>query len=306
MNSRTSSDSRGWKHAIAAALATVLVAASQQQDRAQNEPSETAMAESAMTWARDALQRNPNLELIATDATTQVFTVRDKHSGEVRAIKLSELAAAPVAALAASTSVPAQPAVAAPSASQPTSASTAEQTSTEEAQPATESTQSPEAAARTAQPAPDTNEENPNAPGYTIERSGGQVRVSGPGVSIVSSGGGADQETIAAQDASEPIICEGDRMVHFDNRQIYVEGDAITVRGGCEMYITNSRIIATGTGIIVQDGTVHVSNSHIEGVENSFDADSRAKVFVRASTFKGLPQRSELALVQDQGGNRWR
>jgi hypothetical protein len=199
--------------------------------------------------------------------------------------------------------VPAQPAAAASSASAPT----AEQTSTEEAQPATASTQSPEAAARTSQSAPEGDEDSANAPGYTIERSGGQVRVSGPGVSIVSSGGDADAQTMAGQqNASEPIICEGERMVHMDNRQIYVEGDAITVRGGCEMYITNSRIIATGTGIVVQDGTVHVSNSHIEGVENSFDADSRAKVFVRASTFKGLPQRSELALVQDQGGNRWR
>lgn len=306
MNSCTSSDLRGWKHAVAVALTAVFVVACQQQDRAQGEPQETATAESAMNWARDALQRNPNLELVATDATTQVFTVRDKQTGEVRAVKLSELAAAPVSALAARTSAPAQPAAAASTASESTSASTAGQTSTEEARPATAPTQSPEAAGRTAQPAPDSAAESANAPGYTIERSGGQVRVSGPGVSIVSSGG-ADTETMAAQqNAAEPIICEGERMVHFDNRQIYVEGDAITVRGGCEMYITNSRIIATGTGIVVQDGTVHVSNSHIEGVENSFDADSRAKVFVRASTFKGLPQRSELALVQDQGGNRWR
>jgi len=95
-------------------------------------------------------------------------------------------------------------------------------------------------------------------------------------------------------------------MVHLDNREIFVEGDAITVRGGCELYITNSRVVATRTGIVVQDGIVHVSNSHIEGQEGSFDADSRAKVFVRASTFRGLPRRSELAQVQDQGGNRWR
>src|SRR5690606_12080999 len=102
------------------------------------------------------------------------------------------------------------------------------------------------------------------------------------------------------------IICEGRRMVHFDNREIYVEGDAITVRDGCEMYITNSTIVASGTGIVVRGGTVHVSNSHVEGAEGSFDADSEAKMFVRASTFRGVPRRSELALVQDQGGNRWR
>ncbi len=95
-------------------------------------------------------------------------------------------------------------------------------------------------------------------------------------------------------------------MLHFDNREFVVQGDAITVRGGCELYLTNSRVVATGTGIVVQDGIVHVSNSHVEGQEGSFDADNRAKVFVRGSTFRGLPRRTELAQVQDQGGNRWR
>jgi hypothetical protein len=142
---------------------------------------------------------------------------------------------------------------------------------------------------------------------YTIERSDGQVRVSGPGVSIVSSGTATSAAVQGSdQNRVDPIICEGRRMVHFDNRVIYVEGDAITVRGGCEMYITNSRIIASGTGIVVQDGVIHVSNSHVEGVAGSFDANSRAKVFVRGSTFTGLPRRSETAMVQDQGGNRWR
>ena len=72
------------------------------------------------------------------------------------------------------------------------------------------------------------------------------------------------------------------------------------------MYITNSRIIASGTGIVVRDAVVHVSNSHIEGANGSFDADDRAKLYVRSSTFQGVPKRNELAMVQDQGGNRWR
>ena len=80
-------------------------------------------------------------------------------------------------------------------------------------------------------------------------------------------------------------------MIHLDNRNIYVDGDAITVRGGCEMYITNSRIVASGTGIVVHDATVHVSNSHIEGASGSFDADDRAKLYVRSSTFQGVPRR---------------
>jgi len=94
-------------------------------------------------------------------------------------------------------------------------------------------------------------------------------------------------------------------MVHLDNRNIYVDGNAITARGGCELYITNSHISASGTGIVVQDATVHISNSHIEGGNGSFDADDRARLIVRSSTFQGIPKRTQLAMVQDQGGNRW-
>src|SRR5690606_24114914 len=46
---------------------------------------------------------------------------------------------------------------------------------------------------------------------YTIERTGGQVRVTGPGVSIVSAAAGdaeADRRGASAH-TSEPIICEG-------------------------------------------------------------------------------------------------
>lgn len=145
------------------------------------------------------------------------------------------------------------------------------------------------------------------AANYTIERSDGQVRVTGPGVSIVSSGGAnQDHEGVSHSNAVDPIICEGQRMVHLDGRQIFVDGDAITVRGGCELYITNSRIVATGTGVVVLDGTVHVSNSTIDGENGSFDVGDQAKLFARSSTFRGIPRRSENAVVQDQGGNRWR
>ena len=143
---------------------------------------------------------------------------------------------------------------------------------------------------------------------YTIDRTGGQLRVSGPGVSIVSSGkgSGTDAPNHAGVRATEPIICEGKRLLKLDDRNIYVEGDAIIARGGCELYITNSRIIASGTGLIVEDAIVHVANSHIEGLNGSFNATDRAKMFVRTSTFQGVPRRAEFASVLDQGGNQWR
>jgi hypothetical protein len=240
-------------------------------------------------WARAALARNPNLEIVATDAGAQVFTVRDRRTDRIQALGINEIAAAPLGSLIAQedrTGVP-----------------QAEQTDVGAIDPQIVPNEETRAAADDSAPTLPTTDTG----AYTIERTGGQLRVSGPGVSIVSAGSeGGTASTERAERFSDPIICEGARMMHLDGRQMRVEGDAITVRGGCELHVTNSRIVATGTGIAVLDGTVHISNSHIEGALNSFNADDRAKVFVRSSTFVGIPRRAELAQIQDQGGNRWR
>ncbi|HEU4653023.1 MAG TPA: hypothetical protein VFS47_03505 [Steroidobacteraceae bacterium] len=228
-----------------------------------------------LTWAREALQRNPQLELLATDERKQVFTVRDKATGEVFVVALDQLAAIPVNQLASGNV-------------------------SEERASGDSSVDATTASANTNTPAGDTKP-------YTIDRSGGQLRVTGPGISVVSSGPNAAAADQSARNrASDPIICEGRRMMQLDSRDIYVDGDAITVRGGCELFITNSHIVATGTGVVVNDGIVHISNSYVEGAQGSFDAGDRAKVIVRGSTFQGLSKRDELAMVQDQGGNRWR
>lgn len=286
----------------------LLLAACQQGEPAQGATQEAAQSQtqaSALEWARSALERNPQIEVVATDTNAQVFTIRDRQTGAMHAVKLNELAAAPVAQLSqqqsAATGSAGETMSAAPQAKQPAAPSS-------RSEPAKEA-QTPLAgtSAARANAEESTSTGSQSTPAYTIERSAGQVRVSGPGVSIVSSGG-ANQphEGVSQSNAVEPIICEGQRMIHLDGRQIFVDGDAITVRGGCELYVTNSRIVATGTGIVVQNGTVHISNSQIEGEDGSFDASDQAKLFVRASTFRGIPRRSELAVVQDQGGNRWR
>jgi hypothetical protein len=263
-----------------------------------------------LTWARSALERNPQFEVLASDAQTRMFTVRNRVTGQVETINLNELAAAPIAQLrAAATPLPAPTPAPAPAAAAPTTlpapapapaatnAPEPEQVaSAGEQRPSLDN--SPAAAAERAQAA---------EASYTIDRRGGQLRVSGPGVSIVSTGAGAKSgPNLAGVRASEPIICEGKRMLKLDDRKIYVEGDAIIARGGCELYITNSHIVASGTGLIVEDAIVHVANSHIEGVNGSFNATDRAKMFVRTSTFTGMPRRAELASVLDQGGNQWR
>ena len=279
-------------------------------------PSEPA----EISWARSALERNPRYEVLASDTQTRVFTVRDRTTGQVQTINLNELAAAPVSQLTAP--VPAIAAAAPPAPAAPAPAATAQPAApaplsyapaqapapapAESAAPARVS----EEPARVVDNSPAAAAERAQASGaaYTIDRTGGQLRVSGPGVSIVSSGKGSASQSpnTAGTQPSEPIICEGKRLLKLDARSINVEGDAIIARGGCELYITNSRVVATGTALIVEDAIVHVANSHIEGSNGSFNATDRAKMFVRTSTFAGVPRRAEFASVLDQGGNQWR
>ena len=241
-------------------------------------------------WARAALERNPKIEVVATDTQAGVFTVREKSTGEVHAVKLSELAAAPISQLNA-------PAAAPPAAS-PTESATAAAPSSPaiaqqpDARDATATASAPAARA--------------DASNYTIERSEGQVRVSGPGVSIVSSGSAENSRGAPGKRTVDPIICEGRQMVHLDNRNIYVDGDAITARGGCELHITNSHIVASGTGLVVRGATAHVSNSTIEGAAAAYDADGSAKLYLSGSTINGMPRRHAYAQVQDLGGNQFR
>lgn len=233
-----------------------------------------------MGWARAALDRNPALEVLATDTAAGVFTVRDRATGEVRTVKVAELAAVPVAMLASSDSesptaaeVPAEAAAVA-----------------DGAVPAEEPAPAPEAGLA-----------------YKVERSGGQVRVSGPGVSIVSA-----TEPAAASAAAEtgprtvdPIICEGDRVMQLNDRRVVVTGDAITARAGCQLHITNSRITATGTGVVIRDATVHITNSTVEGGTSSFDAGPGARVYLQGATMKGATRRDEGAEIHEQGNNQW-
>jgi hypothetical protein len=239
-----------------------------------------------MAWARAALERNPNIEVVATDSETGVFTVRDKISGEVRAVEVDELAAAPIAQLSA------RPA---PASGEPTAAGAG--SGAEE--PVFSGDDSMDQSG--AQEVPITEPLN-----YTIQRSGGQVKVSGPGVSIVSAGaqGPATARGEPGQRASDPIVCEGQRMMHIDNQRIFVDGDAITARNGCDLHITNSRIVASGTGVVVRDSTAHISNSYIEGGSGAYDAGIGAKMFLRDATFNGVIHRDAFAQIQDQGGNR--
>uniref|UniRef100_UPI00329A7E5D hypothetical protein n=1 Tax=Salmonella enterica TaxID=28901 RepID=UPI00329A7E5D len=61
----------------------------------------TETSGSQLDWAREAMQRKPQIEVIATDTNAGVFTLRMKNTGEVWTVRVTELAAVPVSTLTA-------------------------------------------------------------------------------------------------------------------------------------------------------------------------------------------------------------
>ena len=103
----------------------------------------------------------------------------------------------------------------------------------------------------------------------------------------------------------EPIICQGQRVLNIDNRDLRFDGDAITAEDGCELHITNSRISAGGIAIRARNASVHIENSEIEGRKASIDATGGAQIYAEASTFKGAARRLGRASIHDLGNNNW-
>jgi len=143
---------------------------------------------------------------------------------------------------------------------------------------------------------------------------GGRVIAKGPGYSIVAtspaSGNQAAPGETRVTDAPletlhEPIVCQGQRVLNIDNRNIRFEGNAITAEDGCELHITNSRISAGGIAIRARNASVHIENSDIEGSKASIDATRGAQIYVEASTFKGAARRLGEAAIHDLGNNDW-
>jgi hypothetical protein len=149
----------------------------------------------------------------------------------------------------------------------------------------------------------------------SVDAAPGRVLESGPGYTIKaadsspngqgSRGRAAGFTSAAVEHRHEPIICQGEHLLHIDNRNLVFDGDAVSAENGCEIHITNSHIRAGGVGISARAANVHVDNSQIEGEQGSIDASEGAQVYVAASQFHGLSRRLDSATVHDLGGNVW-
>jgi hypothetical protein len=259
-----------------------------------------------MSWARAALERNKTLEIVAADQQSHTFTVRLKDSGELRAVRADEIVASPGAPVAAAAphAVPESKPPAAPEGPQaaPAEQAVAQTDASRPAEPAAPAT------AQIARSEPVLTSENSSglegvAPGRVLE--------AGPGYSITSarSAPAAVRRDSASsaplERRHEPIVCQGSRLLHIDNRNLMFDGDAVSAVDGCEIHITNSHISASGVGVAVRAASVHIDNSQIEGEQASIDASQGAQVYAASSRFKGLSRRLDTAAVHDLGGNVW-
>lgn len=272
-----------------------------------------------MSWARAALERNGQVEVVAADQQSHSFTLRVKDTGELRVVRADQLIAQPPGAAVSAAGTAAAPS---PVAAAPAMAASAP-------------------APAEPEPAQYGEAERPSAPEYAhAEAAGGRLLESGPGYSIKAAGAaavaarpaenqllesgpgysikaGAAAAPVAARtrDTSitnaalerrhEPIICQGERMLHIDNRNMQFDGDAVSAQDGCEIHITNSHITATGVGVQARAANVHIDNSLIEGDGGSLELSNGAQAYATSSHFKGLSRRLDTSSFHDLGGNIW-
>jgi hypothetical protein len=297
--------------------------------------SKLGMGQDQMAWAKDALDRNDRIEVVASDPQAKTFTVRVKDSGQLVVIPVDQIVAGPLGGMSASGKQAATTPSMSPS-DVPSPPPPAPQTSVPEAAPPpvapapggtplpgpSQPTNSPSVASN-GQPAeqyaaaneaaqPAESVAGPHAES-AVHAKAGSVLASGPGYSIKASGPKSVATTAspvgAARSAPErlhdPIICQGSRLLHIDNRNLEFDGDAITAEDGCEIHITNTHISAKGIGVLARAANVHIKNSEIDGDSGSVDASDGAQVYAESSRFKGLTRRLESSSFHDLGGNVW-
>lgn len=297
-----------------------------------------------MSWARAALERNDRIEIVAVDPATSSFTVRIKETGDLRMVRVDQVVAGPPGAPVSSAGTPAGPAAtppgsAAQSAMTDSSQAAVSGASAPASAPAQETTQEAASASNTppagsqsmmrrsnamasgprtgfqSDPAPAAEAPNPNSDVTSITP-GGRVLESGPGYAIKAASkttpvtARVERERSSTTSAAverrhDPIVCQGDRFLQIDNRNLEFDGDAVTAEDGCEIHITNSHISAKGVGVFARSANVHIDNSQIEGDSASIDASDGAQVYVSSSRFKGISRRVDTSSFHDLGGNVW-
>ena len=256
--------------AASAASLALIAAGSPAALAADSETADGTSSTAELDWARDALARNEALEVVSTDRAAGTITVRVKGTGELRKVRADDVIGAP-------------PGLGASSAHRAV---------------ARDSTSAGSRDGRVVA----------SGPGYSITRVSPSSAAAGGGAAGTAAESESSTDAGAARNLPvehrhEPLICQGARLLHIDNRNLAFDGNAVSVERGCELHITNSSITAHGIGIAARGASVHIDNSVIEGSGGAVDASDGAQVYARSSVFKGLIRRNDTAAFHDLGGN---
>jgi hypothetical protein len=283
------------------------------------------LTQSESKWARAALERNPNVTIVASDEDANTITVQMKDSGELRVLRVSEIVGAlPEDAEAASSTgqsqaKPSEPAVASTSdTSAPEDSADAAEPASPAGDDATRTASTDDGKGGTAVITNSAGKVIASTDGSATAATSGKVLASGPGYTITA-GDARRSPPIRLAEATElkspaaaavehryePMICQGNRLIQINGRNLEFEGDAVSALDGCEIHITNSHIIAGGVGLTARAANVYVKNSIIQGSSGSISASQGAKVYTQQSTFKGLSRRLDTATFTDLGGTNW-
>jgi hypothetical protein len=294
-------------------------------------------------WARAALERNEQLTIVAYDESAKTFTVKMRDTGELRVVRADQIVGTvPESTNGQAASKTAATAGAPPKTESKADApdASADQSTAGEVQRPTAEVEARYPTANASKPTAATggsasgtavitdaatgnvlaSNAAPDDAAKTDAKSDKKLLASGPGYSI-KAGDAAPPSSIrlasrsadipspargvALEHRDEPMICQGQRMIHIDGRNLEFEGDAISAEDGCEIHITNSHIIAHGVGVSARAANVHIKNSVVEGESGSVSASEGAQVYTQSSTFKGLSRRLDSASFHDLGGTVW-
>jgi hypothetical protein len=279
------------RHAIAFAMAAAALLTLAACAKQPEQPRE-------IDWAKAALARNPQYELVATDEAAGTFTVREIANGRFQQLRMQDLVAGPpppkvvatVAPEPAPASAPAQPATPV----EPAPSQTTETVAAVHNDGGVPLAEGP--GYRISRGTPHEPPANIQGPGYHITREGPTDRPSTPSAEAVVAN---------VEKRSDPIICQGDRLMRIDGESIESTGDAVIAENGCDLYISNVNIRAGGVGIIARQARVHIVNSTIGGSNASYEASQGAEIYVASSTFAGVGRRFDTAQMTDLGGNQY-
>jgi hypothetical protein len=274
---------------LLAACGLVLVSACARQESARE-----------IDWAKAALARNPAYEIVATDESTGVFTVRNTTTGRFETLRLHDLIAAPLPPRTVAAPAPAPEPVETPAATDDTAGALASSQTTEplETPEAAEGTiaQGPGYSIQRGDHAAPSAASTIEGPGYSITRQEPAQRADTPGPEVVDT---------SVERRTDPIVCQGDRLMRIDGETIEFSGDAVIAEKGCDLYISNVHIRAGGVGIIARQARVHIVNSSIGGTRGSYEASDGAEIYVARSTITGVGRRFDSATMNDLGGNAY-